>query len=96
MSFTEGLHIDVQGNSVVSCGFFSPSVTFDMIYPNGFLNSFGDFDAYITKYDTSGNFIWAKQVGGFAGIEEARSVCQDAQERVCHRFLYRTGRYGSL
>lgn len=78
----EGLHIDVQGNSVVSCGFFLTSVTFDTINPNGFLNSFGDFDAYITKYDTSGNFIWAKQVGGFTGIEEARSVCQDAQGNV--------------
>jgi hypothetical protein len=78
----EGLHIDVLGNSVISCGFFLTSVTFDSLNPNGFLNSFGDFDAYITKYDTAGNFIWAKQVGGFAGIEEARSVCQDALGNV--------------
>lgn len=78
----EGLHIDVSGNSVVSCGFFLTNVTFDSTNPNGFLNSFGDFDAYITKYDTSGNFIWARQVGGFTGIEEARSVCQDSMGNI--------------
>lgn len=73
----EGLHIDVTGNSVVICGFFLTFVEFDSIHPAGFLNSFGDFDAFMAKFDTSGSFVWAKQVGGFAGIEEARSVCQD-------------------
>jgi len=73
----EGLHIDVSGSSVVICGFFLTSIEFDTVNPAGFLNSFGDFDAFMAKFDTSGSFVWAKQVGGFAGIEEARSVCQD-------------------
>ena len=31
------------------------------------ITSFGDFDAFILKLDTQGNFIWVKQIGGEQG-----------------------------
>ena len=54
-----GITNDKDGNTYVS-GFFSGSATFDNIT----LTSVGNNDAFITKLDSSGNFLWAKNFGG--------------------------------
>ncbi|GCL35376.1 FG-GAP repeat-containing protein [Sphaerospermopsis reniformis] len=50
---------DQDGNTYVS-GFFSGTVTFDNIT----LTSAGNNDAFITKLDRSGKFLWARNLGG--------------------------------
>ncbi|MFN6538699.1 MAG: SBBP repeat-containing protein, partial [Nostoc sp. EkiNYC01] len=54
-----GITNDKDGNTYVS-GFFSGTATFDNIT----LTSVGNNDAFITKLDSSGNFLWAKNLGG--------------------------------
>lgn len=53
---------DANGNAYVTGGFYSPSITFGS---NVFVNSnpLNWNDAYLTKYDPSGNVIWAKNAG---------------------------------
>jgi Secretion system C-terminal sorting domain/Beta-propeller repeat len=54
-----GISIDANGNSYVT-GTFQGSIAFDTTN----LTSYGDWDMFLTKYDTKGNVIWAKQAGG--------------------------------
>ena len=54
-----GIAVDANKNSYVT-GYFNGTATFGT---NQF-TSFGGNDIFIAKYDTSGNCIWAKQVGG--------------------------------
>jgi hypothetical protein len=63
---SESISIDRFGN-VLTTGSFHDTVDFDpgvgsfTLVPFG---SFGDWDAFISKLDSSGNFVWAKQFGG--------------------------------
>ena len=69
---------DRNGN-VVNCGQFVGTVDFD---PGAGVTTListgtGNTDIYITKYDGSGNFIWAKQFSGL-GPESAFSMVIDS------------------
>jgi hypothetical protein len=71
---------------VYTVGFFSDSVDFNA--DPGFsdiLVSSGDYDIFITKYDSSGNFIWAKSAGGTL-YDDARGIKVDGSGN-----LYITG-----
>ncbi|MCC5608895.1 SBBP repeat-containing protein [Nostoc sp. CHAB 5834] len=57
-----GITNDKDGNTYVS-GFFSTTATFDNIT----LTSVGNNDAFITKLDSSGNFLWAKNLSDDRG-----------------------------
>jgi hypothetical protein len=57
--FGTSIIADKYGN-IYATGCFSMSATFGTTV----LNSIGDNDAFLVKYDTSGNFIWAKRFGG--------------------------------
>ncbi len=63
---------DAAGN-VYSCGRFSGTVDFD--YGPGIFNltSNGSTDIYLTKYSNSGQFIWARAMGG-TGLDGAYAV----------------------
>lgn len=56
--------VDKESN-VYTTGFFDGTADFD---PNPdstyFLTSEGDFNVYVSKLDSMGNFVWAKQMGG--------------------------------
>ena len=58
------------GSNVYTCGTFNGTVDFDP--GNGVYNltSAGNTDVFISKLDSSGNFIWAKRLGG-TGNESA-------------------------
>jgi gliding motility-associated-like protein len=61
------LDIDQNGNVIV-CGSFNNTVDFDP-GPNTFnLTSTGNFEAFITKLNNNGDFIWAKKLGNFNNI----------------------------
>ncbi len=79
---TRGYAIDVdpQGN-VYACG-----ATQKNCYYNGnlLLTSRGDYDAYVFKFDTYGNFKWIRQIGG-SDSDKAYGVAVSGQD------LYVTG-----
>jgi hypothetical protein len=57
------LAIDNSGN-IYSTGFFWDSADFDPGQGQYYLSSEGGADIFISKLDHSGNFIWAKRIGG--------------------------------
>ncbi|MDX1910595.1 MAG: SBBP repeat-containing protein [Saprospiraceae bacterium] len=80
---------DALGN-VYTTGYFTGTVDFDP-GPGVFtLNAAGgslDWDVFISKLDISGNFLWAKQLGGIS-YNSSTSVATDAFGNV-----YTTGRF---
>ncbi|MES2590099.1 MAG: T9SS type A sorting domain-containing protein [Bacteroidota bacterium] len=60
-----GMEMDKQGN-IYTTGYFKDTVDFnpdlavDSVYR---LVSAGNYDAFISKLDSAGNFIWAKRIG---------------------------------
>ncbi len=67
-------------NNVYVVGFFNGSANFD---PNGtaMLSVAGVSDIFLAKYDTAGNYIWARRMGG-ADDEYGYDVAADAMGNV--------------
>jgi pimeloyl-ACP methyl ester carboxylesterase len=76
--------VDAFGN-VYTTGNFVGTVDFD---PGmGVFNLTGSYDVFISKLDASGNFLWAKSMGG-SGFDEGKSIATDAGGNV-----YTTGSF---
>lgn len=58
-----GVAVDAGGN-VYTAGFFFGAVDFDPGEGNTILTPVGDEDVYVSKLDSAGNFVWARQMGG--------------------------------
>ena len=72
----KSIGVDASGN-VYSTGFFNGIVDFDP-GPGYFnLSSNGNEDIYISKLDNSGNFLWAKKIGG-TGYDIGYSILLDS------------------
>ncbi len=56
--------LDGSGNIYVSGSFYSSTIDFDPGPGTFNVNSAGDYDAFILKLDSGGNFIWVKTFGG--------------------------------
>ena len=67
----KNIEVDGNGNSYIT-GEFLGTATFDNIT----INSSGNYDAFIAKYDPSGNLLWVKKSGG-AGLEVGRGIAVD-------------------
>jgi hypothetical protein len=67
-----------QDNHVYAVGLFIGTVDFDPGTSVFNLTSVGEKDAFICKLDAAGNFIWAKQYGDSAAIDEKTSLDIDA------------------
>jgi len=64
-----------SGTSYIT-GRFEGTIDFDP-GPNEFnLTSYGDNDIFVSKFDSAGNFVWAKAMGG-PGQDFANSIAQD-------------------
>lgn len=67
--------LDLSGN-IYTTGRFQGTADFDP-GPGIFnLVSGGNFDIYVSKLDTAGNFVWAKQMGG-SGYEGGYAIASD-------------------
>ena len=61
----DGVAVDGSGNVYV-CGRFSLTVDFDPSGGQDNHSSNGGYDVYLSKFDSSGNFLWAKTWGGIS------------------------------
>ncbi|UKN00985.1 T9SS type A sorting domain-containing protein [Paracrocinitomix mangrovi] len=69
------LAIDASGNVLVS-GFFYGTVDFDPSVNVANVTSTGQADAFVAKYDSNGNYLWAKSIGGSTN-DDGHSVVVD-------------------
>ena len=86
------LFVDNFGNFYVS-GFYEGSLDFN---PSSTeidkLTSNGDYDAFLAKYDSFGNYLWAVSIGG-ENSEKANSVAVDDDGNVYLTGYYEDGCY---
>lgn len=80
------IHVDAQGN-VYTTGMFTGTTDFDPGIGVFNLTSAGNFDVFILKLDSLGNFIWAVNLGG-TDPEIGRSITVDVYGNI-----YTTGSY---
>ncbi|MFH2143416.1 MAG: T9SS type A sorting domain-containing protein [Bacteroidota bacterium] len=72
-NYGNDISIDVQGNVYVTGNFWGN--TYFAPGPSYLLNGFGSVDIYITKYDSIGNFVWVKIIGGtFSDYSEGIAI----------------------
>jgi len=62
-NISQCIALDASGN-VYTTGYFEGNVDFNPGSGNYILTATGDFDAFISKLDASGNFVWARKLGG--------------------------------
>lgn len=78
--------IDGLGN-IYTTGYFDGTTDFDPGVGTSNFASAGLRDIFISKLDASGNFVWAKQIGG-TGSDQGRSIILDGSANV-----YTTGSF---
>jgi hypothetical protein len=87
------LAVDLNGNSIITGGFIG---TVDFDPGPSVLNVTsvsGSTDVFVSKFDTNGNLVWSKTMGGIA-FEEARSVALDSLGNVLTTgYFFNTGDY---
>jgi len=85
-TFGRSIAVDASGN-VYTTGYSYGTVDFD---PGGgtFIVTSDDDDIFISKLDSSGNFVWTKVISG-SNDDEGRSIALDASGNV-----YITGYFG--
>jgi hypothetical protein len=72
--------VDAAGN-VYTTGYFEGTADFDPSAGVFNLTSAGSVDIFVSKLDASGNFVWAKAMGG-TSIDQATSIAVDASNNV--------------
>jgi tetratricopeptide (TPR) repeat protein len=82
------VEVDASGN-VYSTGYFQGTVDFDPGAGTFNMTSFGAQDIFISKLDASGNFVWAKQLGG-TGSDYGYAIALDGSGNV-----FTTGMFAS-
>lgn len=85
--YAESIAVDNLGN-VYTTGYFQGTADFDPSTNVFNLTSAGSYDIFISKLDASGNFVWAKQIGGI-GYDRAKAITIDNLGNV-----YITGYFG--
>ena len=85
--------VDASGNTYVAGWFDSGTITFG----TNTLTNAGAYDIFLTKYDASGNVLWAKRAGG-TNNDYANSVTIDSSGNVyvAGEFTSDTARFGSF
>ncbi|MDD4155645.1 MAG: T9SS type A sorting domain-containing protein [Candidatus Cloacimonetes bacterium] len=84
-----GIGVDSEDNIYVS-GYFTESVLIDGIQ----LNSNGLWDAFLAKFNSNGEVLWAKSFGG-SGYDIAHGLCVSLGNVLLDDFIYVTGWYST-
>ncbi len=63
--YGHSVKVDGNGNAYVT-GFFQKTVDFDPSVSTANLSAKGGADIFLAKYDVSGNYLWAKSMGGIS------------------------------
>ncbi len=84
---TKSLTFDATGNAYI-VGRFGGTCDFDPGAGVFNLTSSGNFDIFILKLNTAGNFVWAAGFGSASSLDDGTSIALDNQG-----FLYTTGFY---
>lgn len=79
--------LDATGNAYLT-GSFGNTVDFDPSAATANLTSAGGYDVFLAKYDTNGNYLWAKAIGK-SSDDAGNFLTLDANENV-----YLTGCFG--
>lgn len=82
-----GIAVDNNGSAFIA-GSFNQTVDFDPGSGTANLTSLGSSDIFFAKYDTDGNFLWAKSIGSSMS-DIAFSITSDANGNI-----YVAGYYG--
>ena len=83
---SSSIAVDSSGN-VYTTGSFNGTVDFDPGAGEANLTSAGGSDGFISKLDSSGNYVWAKSLGD-TGFDYVRSIAVDSSGNV-----YTTGNF---
>lgn len=75
------MNIDLFGNVYLTSTFFG-TVDFDPGPGTFSLSASGNFDTFVSKLDSQGNFVWAKRIGGSTSIFPT-SLTTDYLGNVC-------------
>ena len=78
---TMSMAVSSNGNTVI-VGSFRGTADFDPGAGTATLTSAGMGDMFFAKYDASGNYLWAKNVGGIDDLCVAFSVVTDANDNI--------------
>lgn len=76
----KGIALDGSGNVIIS-GYFFGTVDFDPSAATANLVAFGSFDACLAKYDGSGNYVWAKKLGG-TSTDNGGKIAIDGSDNI--------------
>jgi hypothetical protein len=79
--FPNAIALDGTGNVYITGYFFDATTDFDPGTGTYNLPNAGNSDAYISKLDASGNFVWAKGMAG-AGADLGKSITLDASGNI--------------
>lgn len=82
-----GAACDAQGN-IYACGGIKGDVSFEGNY---LFSSAGDYDASVYKFDTNGNLLWAKKMGGADSDKAYGIAVQNNNIYVTGYFVDRAG-----
>ncbi|TRZ70083.1 MAG: T9SS C-terminal target domain-containing protein [Bacteroidetes bacterium] len=77
--YSNGITTDGSGNSYVTGGFMSTSISFGETTLNNTVS--GKFDMFIVKYGAEGNVLWAKSAGGSAN-DQGMSISTNGNGNV--------------
>ena len=78
--FALSIAVDGSGN-VYTTGIFVGTADFDPGAGTANLTSLGSYDIFVSKLDASGNFVWAKSMGG-TGPDYGYAIAVDGSGNV--------------
>jgi hypothetical protein len=76
-----GIAVDASSNIYITGYFGTTTLDFDPSANTANLTRLGGTDMFMAKYDASGNYVWANNIGG-AGNPNVRSIVLDASANI--------------
>ena len=88
-TFSRSVAVDASGNAYIS-GQFNATADFG----GGVLTSAGMLDAYVAKFDTSGNHVWSQRFGDAQNQQGRRVTVDSAGNVIFHGYIQGSANFG--